>query len=130
MSRRETEATNDRVASDREYAPTPVQTDGNGSAIAAFVLGFMSLTFFFLVFTGPAALLFGLIAAIFGFVGIGKAKSLGGLHKGLAVSGLIMGVLALLLGIAALIGGLSLASNPQFQQQFQELLDNAQNAAS
>jgi predicted PurR-regulated permease PerM len=41
-----------------------------------------------------------------------------------------MGVLALVLAIAAIVGGLSLANNPQIQQQFQNLLNDAQNATS
>jgi hypothetical protein len=103
--------------------------DGNGTAIAALVIGLLAATFGFLVVPAPAAILFGLIAVILGAMGMGKAKRLGGLHKGLALTGLLSGLLGLLLGLAVVIGGINLFNQAQeevqgndaAQQQIQEL---------
>ncbi|MDQ3431531.1 MAG: DUF4190 domain-containing protein [Actinomycetota bacterium] len=107
---------------DRADYDRPVAVEGNGSAVAAFVLGMLALSFIFMIFTAPAGLLFGLIALILGFVGSGKAKRLGGMNKGLAVTGIITGLLAFLLGIAGVIGGVSVASSPQIQRQIESFI--------
>lgn len=86
----------------------PAAIEGNGSAIAALVLGMLGLTLAFLVFPAPAAVLMGLAALILGVAGLRKASRLGGLHKGLSVTGLVTGALALLLGAAIIVGGVTM----------------------
>jgi hypothetical protein len=68
-------------------APNP----NNGMAVAALVLGI--LTF---VCLGPIA---GVLAIIFGFLGMKKANELGGTGKGMAVAGLILGAVGTILSI-------------------------------
>jgi hypothetical protein len=115
--------------SDYRRSDVATTTDGNGAAIAALVTGLLAVTFALLFFTIPAAFVFGIVAIIFGAVGLGKANRLGGLHKGLAITGLVSGVLALI--IAALATWASVAildqleqemqTNPELQQQLEEL---------
>jgi len=103
--------------------------DGNGMAIASLVLGLLAATMAFLVLSSPGAVLFGLIAIGFGIAGLGKAKRFGGLHKGLAISGIVSGALGLLLGAAIIAGitaGLNQAQqevqqNPELQQRIDQL---------
>lgn len=108
----------------------PVTTDGNGTAIAAFVLGMFAVTFAISVVSAVAGLLFGLIAIGMGAKGVGNAKRLGGLHKGLAVSGIVSGVLAVLLFAAVAVGGVTLfnqvSSNPQLQNQIEDTAEDVQ----
>jgi len=88
---------------------TPADVDGNGSAIASLVLGLLAATLAFTFLAAPAAILFGLIATILGFIGLGKAKRFNGLHKGLAITGIVSGLLGLLAGIAVIIGAVNIA---------------------
>ncbi len=108
----------------------PATTDGNGTAIAAFVLGMLAVTFAISVVSVVAGLLFGLIAIGMGAKGVGNAKRLGGLHKGLAVSGIVSGVLAVLLFAAVAVGGVTLfnqvSSNPQLQNQIEDTAEDVQ----
>ncbi len=104
-------------------------TDGNGAAIAALVTGLLGVSFVLMFFTLPAGILFGIIAIVLGVVGLGKANRLGGLHKGLAVTGLVSGVLALILGGLIIWGGIAalnqaeqeFRSDPELQQRLDEL---------
>ena len=73
----------------------PPQQGGNGLAVAALVLGILSLVLFFIPFLG---ILLGLLGLIFGGIGIGRANRVGK-GKGMAVAGLVMGILGLLLGL-------------------------------
>jgi hypothetical protein len=115
---------------------TAATTDGNGTAIAAMVIGFLAVTFTLLFFTLPAGILFGIIAIVLGAVGIGKANSLGGLHKGLAVTGLVTGVLALILAGLIIWGGVAALNeaeqefqgSPELQQQLDELRQQIEQA--
>lgn len=125
--RRDTEHT----SAPRPSAPTgPTHVEGNGTAIAAFVLGLLAVTYSIMVAAAPAGLLFGLIAVVMGAKGMGNANRLGGLHKGLAITGLVSGLLALLLAAAVAFGGFrlfqELQSNPQVQQQIQDAAENVQ----
>lgn len=64
-------------------------------AVAALVLGI--LTF---VCLGPIA---GILAIIFGFLGLKKAKEMGGTGKGMATAGIILGVVGTILSIILLV---------------------------
>ena len=75
------------------YAPAPSRT--NGLAVASLVLGILALGLFFTIIF---PIIFGILAIIFGIMGISKASK-GADHKGLAIAGLVCGVL----GIAAMI---------------------------
>ena len=91
------------------YTPGPQMQpqQGNGIAVAALVLGICALVLFFLWFLAP---ILGLLAIIFGALGISKANKIGGKGKGLAIAGLITGVLGLLLSIAIVVLFVAVAS--------------------
>ena len=118
----------------RGASSVAASTDGNGTAIAAMVIGLLAATFGFLVLAAPAAILFGLVAAVLGAMGLSKAGRLGGLHKGLAITGLVSGLLGLLLGIAVVIGGVNLfnqaqdelRTNDELQQRLDQLEQQVQ----
>jgi hypothetical protein len=66
----------------------PVEQGGNGMAVASLVLGLIGL-----LILGP---LMGILAIIFGGLGIGKANRLGGKGKGMAIAGLVLGIVDIL----------------------------------
>lgn len=126
--RREVDVT-DRPArsTDAPIGPPPAAVaTGNGAGIAAFVIGMLSATFAFLIAPAPAAVLFGIVAIGLGFKGISVANRLGGMHKGLAVTGIVSGVLGLLLGVAVIVGGITLwneIEQTDLPNQIQQLVD-------
>jgi hypothetical protein len=67
----------------------------NGLAVASLVCGILAVILFFTIIF---PIILGILAVIFGAVGISKASQGGG-HKALAIAGLICGVV----GIAAMI---------------------------
>jgi uncharacterized membrane protein HdeD (DUF308 family) len=77
------------------YTPAPAPPRTNGMAVASLVLGILALGLFFTI---VFPVIFGILAVIFGIFGISKASQ-GADHKGLAIAGLVCGVL----GIAAMI---------------------------
>jgi hypothetical protein len=82
------------------YVHPPLLTPppANGMATASMVLGIVGVCMFWSF--GFGALL-GLLAVIFGFIGLGAAKSLPGqLGRGKAIAGLATGAAALVLGVA------------------------------
>ncbi len=74
-----------------QYAPPPPTKRTNGFAITALVLGLIGL-----LILGP---LMGILAIIFGAVGMGFANKNGGVGKGLAVAGLVLGICDILVFI-------------------------------
>lgn len=64
-------------------------------AVAALVLGI--LTF---VCLGPIA---GVLAIIFGFIGLGKAKELGGNGRGMSIAGIVLGIVGSIVSVILLI---------------------------
>jgi hypothetical protein len=79
--------------------PAPAQ-QGNGFGVTALVLGIIGLILGVIpvinIFTG---LPLGILAIIFGIVALVKAKSRGGKGKGTGMTGLILGVLALIASV-------------------------------
>lgn len=73
------------------YQPAP----NNGFGITALIMGILALTFSWIPFINILAILLGIGALIFGFVGIRK----NGLPKGTAIAGLITGGVALLVSL-------------------------------
>lgn len=90
------------------YEPAPAQQQNNGIALAAMILGILSLLG--LIFLFPALIL-GLIALILGFVGVRKANTIvgPGARKGMAITGIVTGAIALILSVLMLIFGFSVA---------------------
>lgn len=79
-----------------------VQPRRNGMGTAALVLGVVALTLAILVIFFPIAGFLGLLAAILGGVGMGRANRGEADNKGHAVAGLVTGLIAL--AFAAFIG--------------------------
>ncbi len=105
----------------RHAAPEAPVGYGNGPAIASLVVGLLGVTLAFLVFPAIAAMLLGIAAIILGALGMRNANQMAGLHKGLSVTGLVTGILALILGAAVLIGGVTLVDQFADQLQIDEL---------
>ena len=74
----------------------PTVRPTNGMAVAALVLGILSLVLFFTVV--PPFIL-GALAVIFGVLGLSKANQ-GAPHKGLAIAGLVCGAVGIVAAIA------------------------------
>ena len=88
----------------------PAAGPSNGMAIAALVLGIVSLVLFFAC---GAGILAGLLAVVFGFIGMSKAKEIGK-GRGMGLAGLILGLVGIIGGILFLvlvIIGVNKASN-------------------
>ena len=107
----------------------PAGGEGNAMAIVALVLGIVGIVT--ALFTaGVLGILLGIAAIILGVLGRRKVSSgRSREHGGLALGGLITGVVSLILGLALLIFTIfiftSVINNPQFQQQ-QELQEQLQ----
>lgn len=97
------------------------------SAAAAFALVF-GVSALFSALTGilaPAAVVLGLIAVVLGVVGRKMARRDGVTGKGVALGGLLLGLLGLLLGAAVLAGAAVLVNDQQRLDQLQNLIDDA-----
>lgn len=82
----------------------PVQAPSNGMATAGGVLGIIGLVLGLIPFVGVLSLLLGPLAVILGGVGLRRANA-GAAGKGMAITGLVCGILAIafvIVGIAAL----------------------------
>ena len=73
------------------YTATP-GAGSNGIAVGALVLGLLSVPLGIIVLGGPL----GLIAVILGFVGVSRARTMGGAGQGMAITGIVSGVLGIL----------------------------------
>ena len=71
-------------------------------AVAALVLGIVGSVLGLVPLTGFIALICGILALVFGFVGYNKAKNAGLPHKTMAVWGVVLGGLSFILGIVGL----------------------------
>jgi len=74
----------------------PQQQGGNGIAVAALVVGILSIVLFFLPFVG---LILAVLGLVFGLLGQSKAGKIGGKGKGLAIAGLACGAVGLIASI-------------------------------
>ncbi len=81
------------------YAPP---RPGNGFAVAAMVLGIVGAAFGLIPLLALIALACGVLGLIFGFIGIGRAKTVGS-GKGMAVAGLVLGIVAVVLSIVGFV---------------------------
>lgn len=87
------------------YQQVPQQAPKNGLGIAALVLGILAILSCFTIIGG---ILFGIIAIVLGFVGRGRAKKGLATNGGVALAGIITGVLGLLAAIAIVVAGVSI----------------------
>lgn len=84
----------------------------NGLAITSLVLGILALATSWLTLPG---IILGLLAVIFGGIGIARGRADRVSNKGMAIAGLITGVLGLVIGTVLLILGFQIASDCQEQ---------------
>lgn len=85
----------------------------NGMAMAAMIVGIIALVFVLLFF--PIAFVLGIVAIVLAVIGIRRADKInaqagvGNGRKGMAISGLVMGILSLLASVALMIFGFTIA---------------------
>jgi hypothetical protein len=76
--------------------PPPLLTPRNGLGIAALILAVLGLLFSWTIAGG---IILGLVALIIGFLARGRVKRGEATNGGLAVSGIVLGALAIVLGL-------------------------------
>lgn len=113
---------------DSSYGAMPPQAPparpavgGGGMATAALVLGILALITSFTVIGG---VLLGLLAIIFGIVGLRRANRGLALGRGRAIAGIILGLLGILVAGALIAVGVSLF-NSEEAKNLQDCLKNA-----
>jgi hypothetical protein len=89
------------------YAPAPQQQPGNGIGIAGFVCGLVGLILCWVPWFGA---LLGLVGIVLSGIGISQGKK-NGASIGLAVAGLVCGILAVLAFVLLLAFVFSVASS-------------------
>lgn len=87
------------------YGPGSNQT--NGLAIAALVVGILALLSFFTIIGG---LLLGLVAVVLGVMGLSKSKHMNGSGRGIAIGGIVTGVIGALLSLLLIIGAFAIGN--------------------
>lgn len=81
--------------------PPAVSGDTNGLAVAALIVGILSLCAAFVPVVGVVV---GLVAVVMAILGMNKAKKGLAGQRGLAVGGLITGAIGLILGLLVTLG--------------------------
>ncbi|WP_047689955.1 DUF4190 domain-containing protein [Kocuria sp. ZOR0020] len=116
---------------DQPYAAPPV-TPGRGLAVAAVVLGTLSIVLFFLGLT----VLLAVLGLIFAIVALVKARKVPGARRGMGITGLVLNIIGLILsGIALvfwiLVGGVAwqMFQDPAVQQCVSQYMDDQNQAA-
>jgi hypothetical protein len=92
----------------------------NGYGIAALSLGLLALL---LSWTIAGGIIFGILALIFGLLGRARAKRDESTNGGVAVAGVVLGIIGLIIGIGLLAVGVSLLNSPagrNYQQCIQQ----------
>lgn len=81
----------------------PSQQRSNGLAIAALVCGIIALLLSWIPFVNVLALVLGIAAVATGIGGIRRTRTPGVGQKGLAVGGLVTGIIAILLSLLIIV---------------------------
>ena len=103
----------------------------NGMGTAALVLGVVALVLVLLLIFSPLGAFLGLLAVIFGIVGIVRANRREADNRGQAVAGLVTGGLALLFGIWFTISvGVWFSTHVNDFNRFGQCLDDATGQAA
>lgn len=92
----------------------------NGMGVAALVLGILSILGGLFVVGG----ILGVLAVIFGFVGRGRAKRGEADNGGMALAGIITGIIGILLSVLILVLAVFLVSSDGFKS-FTECINDA-----
>jgi hypothetical protein len=72
---------------------------GNGIAVAGGVLGIVAVVLSVIPFIDFLSVVLGVLAIIFGAIGNGRAATLAGSGRGMAITGIVCGSVALLISI-------------------------------
>ncbi len=91
------------------YGGAPQQQKKNGMGIAALVLGILSLAL--VIFGGFPGVILGVLAIIFGAVGMSRAKKGRATNRGMAIAGLVLGVLGAIIGAVILFYAIRIAAD-------------------
>ena len=75
----------------------------NGAGTTAGVLGIIAVILMFIPVADFGGNLLGVLAVIFGIVGISRANRIGGVGKGMAITGLVLGLIAVLVSVIFII---------------------------
>jgi hypothetical protein len=122
-----------------QYPPDQYQAGGyqtaprrrNGMGTAALVLGVLALVLVLLLIFSPLGAFLGLLAVIFGIVGIVRANRREADNRGQAVAGLVTGGLALLFGIWFTISvGVWFSTHVNDFNRFGQCIDDATGQAA
>lgn len=100
------------------YVEPPVADNnlGKGMATASLVLGILGLLFF--CCCTYLGIILGALAIIFACV----SRSQAGYFRGLAMAGLILGIIATLISIVAIIASVAFLANGTYDSLFEDLL--------
>ena len=81
----------------------PAAQPGNGIGTTAGVLGIVGLVLAFIPIIDYVSFPLAVLAVVFGGVGISRAKTRGGAGKGMAITGLVLGLITLAIAIMFLV---------------------------
>jgi hypothetical protein len=95
----------------------------NGVAIAALVCGILALVISWIPGINLASFVLGIAAVICGILGIRNARIPGLRGRGMAIAGLVTGLLALVVTVLIYVGLAALFSDPAVQQQIEDALE-------
>jgi membrane-bound ClpP family serine protease len=103
----------------------------NGMGTAALILGILALVLVVLILFAPIGAFLGLLAVIFGIVGMVRAGRGEADNRGQAVAGLVTGAVALVIGLILAIGiGTFFAANVNEFRRFGRCMQNASGEAA
>jgi hypothetical protein len=75
----------------------------NGAGTAAGVLGIIAIILMFIPIADYLGILLGVLAVILGGVGISRANRMGGTGKGMAITGLVLGLISVIVSIIFIV---------------------------
>ncbi|HTP15633.1 MAG TPA: DUF4190 domain-containing protein [Streptosporangiaceae bacterium] len=92
------------------YQPVPVEQPRNGFAVKSLVTGLIGVALGWVPF---ANLVLGVIAIVFGALGLRQANQGQSTAKGMSIAGLVLGIIAVITGVVLLIAiGLHIPGTP------------------
>lgn len=109
-----------------ETVTSSAPSRSNGPAIASLVTGIIALLLSWIPGINLLAVLLAVVALVTGFIGLRNAKVPGTGGKGMAITGLVTGVLAILLTILVYAGLAAVFNDPEVQQQLDEIEQEAE----
>ena len=108
----------------------PARPRRNGMGTAALILGILALVLVVLILFAPLGAFLGLLAVIFGIVGMVRASRGEADNRGQAIAGLATGAVALVIGLILAISiGTFFAANVNEFRRFGRCMQNASGQA-